>query len=91
MLGTMLPHNITSWLGLFGSITAGSLFFPQVWASHRSKKTKHLAWTTIYIGLLNGVLWTGYGLLRTDPYIYVTNIVLFIGALLLLLLKKKHG
>jgi uncharacterized protein with PQ loop repeat len=87
----MIFGNLASILGFCGSVTAASLFFPQVWASHKSKKTKHLAWTTIIIGLLNGIFWTGYGLLKGDPYIYVTNIILFIGALLLLILKKKHG
>ena len=87
----MIPDNLPSFLGLCGSITAASLFFPQVWASHKTKKTKHLAWTTIVIGLANGIIWACYGFLKHDPYIYVTNIILFIGVFLLLLLKRKHG
>lgn len=87
----MPSESIASLLGLSGSITAACLFLPQVWASHRTKKTKQIAWTSIFIGLLNAVLWTSYGLLKHDPFIYITNTLCFMGAFLLLLLKKKHG
>ena len=84
-------NDIASLFGLLGAITASSLFFPQVWASYKTKKTHDLAWSFIIIGILNGTFWIIYGLLRSDPIIYVTNMVLFIGALLLAVLKKKHG
>lgn len=83
--------DIAQVFGLLGSITAASLFFPQVYISWKTKKTYDLAWFGIIIGLLNGIFWIMYGLLRSDPFIYVTNIILLIGALLLLLLKKRYG
>lgn len=83
--------NLASLLGLGGSVTAACLFLPQVWASHRTKKTKEIAWTSILIGLVNAIFWTGYGILKNDPFIYVTISLCFGGAFLLLLLKKKHG
>ncbi len=73
-----------------GSITAASLFFPQVIASYKSKKTHDLAWFGILIGMLNGIFWIVYGLLRQDPFIWVTNSLLFIGAFLLMILKIKY-
>lgn len=84
-------NDIASLFGLLGVITASSLFFPQVWASYKTKKTHDLAWSFIIIGILNGAFWIIYGLLRFDPIIYVTNILVFIGVLLLAVLKKKHG
>lgn len=83
--------DIAQVFGLLGSITAASLFFPQVYASWKTHKTRDLAWSGIVIGILNGFFWITYGLLRSDPFIYVTNIILLIGALLLLLLKKRYG
>ncbi|MBI2573534.1 hypothetical protein HYV86_06735 [Candidatus Woesearchaeota archaeon] len=83
--------DIPAVFGLLGSITAASLFFPQVWVSFKTKKTNDLAWFGILIGLLNGIFWVIYGLFQADPFIYVTNIILFIGALLLFILKKKYG
>ena len=87
----MFSTNLASLLGFCGSVTAACLFLPQVWASHRTKRTQQIAWTSILLGLLNAIFWTGYGLFKNDPFIYVTNTLCFFGAFLLLLLKKKHG
>ena len=81
---------LVSLFGLLGSITAASLFFPQVWSSYKAKKTRDIAWFGIVIGMLNGIFWVVYGLLKMDPFIYVTNTVLFVGAFLLMLLKRRY-
>lgn len=78
-------------VGLLASIMASLIFFPQVLASYKSKKTSDLSWFGIYIGIANGVLWIIYGTMKGDPFIYVTNSILLVGALLLLALKKKYG
>jgi len=83
--------DIASVFGLLGSITAASLFYPQVWQSYKSKQTEDLSWFIIIIGMLNGVFWVIYGIFKMDPFIYVTNSILFIGVFLLMLLKKKYG
>lgn len=83
--------DITYLFGLLGAITAATLFLPQAWKSYKTKKTRDLAWFGVIVGMLNGAFWVTYGLLKTDPFIYVTNIILFIGAFLLMLLKKKYG
>ena len=83
-------QNLEIIFGLLGSITAALLFFPQVLVSYKSKKTHDIAWFGIVIGLLNGFFWVVYGLIKSDPFIYITNIILFIGAFLLFLLKKKY-
>ncbi len=83
--------NVASLFGLLGAVTASSLFFPQVWASYKTKKTHDLAWSFIIVGMLNGVFWIIYGFLRHDLFLYATNAVLLIGAFLLAVLKKQHG
>ncbi len=77
-------------VGVLGSITAASLFFPQVYVSYRSRQTRDLSWFGIVVGMLNGVFWTTYGFLNADPFIYVTNAILFVGASMLMLLKGKY-
>lgn len=77
-------------VGILGSLTAASLFFPQVYVSWKAKRTGDIAWFGIIVGMLNGVFWSAYGLLKLDPFIYVTNAILFVGALLLMLLKLKY-
>lgn len=83
--------DIASLFGLLGSITAASLFFPQAWKSYKAKKTQGLSWFGILIGMLNGLFWIVYGLFRADPFIYATNLILFIGAFLLMIIKRKYG
>lgn len=83
--------NFTSIFGLLGSITASSLFFPQVWTSYKTKQTHDLAWTGIIIGLFNGLIWIIYGYLKQDYFLLITNVLLFLGAFLLFLLKRRYG
>jgi len=82
--------DIAYLFGFLGSITAASLFFPQIIKSFKLKKTKDIAWFSIVIGMLNGIFWIVYGLLKTDPFIWLTNAILFAGAFLLFLLKKRY-
>lgn len=82
--------TVTILFGFLASFTAASLFFPQVWSSYKNKHTHDIAWFGIIIGMANGVFWVIYGLLKLDPFIYVTNTFLFTGAFLLMLLKKKY-
>ena len=79
-----------SFVGMLGSLTAASLFFPQVYVSWKTKRTADLAWFGIIVGMLNGIFWCTYGFLKLDPFIYVTNGILFFGAFLLMLLKSNY-
>lgn len=82
--------NIELLFGYLGSFFAASIFFPQVWSSFKTKKTRDLSWAGIIIGMLNGVSWVVYGSLKGDPFIWVTNSILFVGAFFLMILKKKY-
>lgn len=82
--------NITFLIGLVGSFTAATLFFPQVYTAWKTKRTKDLSWNTIYIGIANGTLWFFYGILKSDPFIYLTNAALFTAVTTLAILKKKY-
>ena len=83
--------SITPIIGFLGAITAASLFFPQVFASFKSRRTSDIAWSAIFLGMLNGVFWTTYGFLIKDPFILVTNTIMFLGAGILLILKRRYG
>jgi len=82
--------DFAPFFGFLGSITASTIFFPQVWKTWKTKKTKDLSWPIIIIGVFNGFFWTAYGLLKSDPFIYVTNIFLFTATFLLAIMKKKY-
>ncbi len=83
--------ELISVFGLVGSVCASLLFFPQVWKSYKSKHTKDLSWFGIIVGLVNGIAWLSYGILKGDPFIYVTNAFFFTGVFLLFVLKKMYG
>ena len=87
----MAFSNLAPLLGLLGSITAASLFFPQVLTSYKTKKTQDLSWISIILCILNGAFWVGYGVIKADPFIYETNALLFSAVFLLMLLKRKYG
>ncbi|MBI2075864.1 MAG: hypothetical protein HYT72_01280 [Candidatus Aenigmarchaeota archaeon] len=76
--------------GLLGSITASVIFFPQVWKAWRTKRTEDLSWLMIAIGVANGFFWIVYGFLKSDPFIYVTNTLLFSATIMLAVLKKRY-
>ncbi|NIJ43617.1 MtN3 and saliva related transmembrane protein [Wenyingzhuangia heitensis] len=82
--------NFASLFGVLGAMTSSSMFFPQVWKSFKQKDTSSLSWPGLVIGMLNGFFWLMYGILKLDPYIYVTNSFFTLGAVLLLILKFKY-
>lgn len=44
---------------------------------------------TIMIGVANGFFWIAYGFMKLDPFLYVTNTILFIATATLAVMKKK--
>lgn len=75
--------------GLLGSVTASTIFLPQVWRAWRTKQTKDLSWLMIVLGIANGFFWIVYGFIKFDPFIYVTNSLLFTATVTLFILKKR--
>ncbi len=82
--------ELSAIFGLLGAITASTIFFPQVLQTYKTKRTKDLSWLTIIIGIVNGFVWVIYGFMKSDPFIYVTNILLSIATITLAVLKKKY-
>ncbi len=82
--------DFASVFGLLGAVTASTIFMPQVWKAWKTRKTKDLSWLMIIIGVLNGFFWIAYGVLKSDPYIYVTNMFLFAATACLALMKSKY-
>jgi uncharacterized protein with PQ loop repeat len=83
--------DISPIFGLMGSICAATIFFPQLYRSWKIKRTQDLSWFLIIIGVLSGISWSIYGIMKSDPFIYLTNITVSIGGILLAILKRKYG
>lgn len=80
-----------SLIGFVAGACTITSFLPQVIKTLKTRKTKDLS-LGMYIILLSGaVLWTTYGFLTYAPSVYITNILIFALASIILCLKIKHG
>jgi len=66
-------------------------FFPQVVKAYKSKHTKDISLIMILMQFTGLVCWLVYGLLISDIPLIASNIMAVMLALILLLLKVKHG
>ncbi|MCX8044084.1 MAG: SemiSWEET transporter [Desulfobacterota bacterium] len=83
--------EVSSMIGLVAGVcTTGSLL-PQVWKALRTRTTRDISLVT-YILLCVGIFfWCVYGLLIREVPIVLANGVSLIFAVIVLLLKLRHG
>ncbi|SPQ00959.1 conserved hypothetical protein [Candidatus Sulfobium mesophilum] len=76
-------------------LTAGTLttlsLLPQVIKAWKSKSTKDISLGTYCAFTIGLSLWVVYGIELNSPPIIITNVVTLILAVMILLLKIKHG
>ena len=78
-------------LGLAEAILTTTSFVPQVIKTVSTKKTRDIS-LLMYIILITGVsFWLVYGLIIKDLPIIVANLVIFVLAMIVLIIKLKHG
>ena len=59
--------------GVGAIVFTGGSFVPQVWKSWQTKSVNDLSWLMILVHMLANVCWLGYGILRMDPVIIITD------------------
>ena len=78
-------------IGTLAALCTTSSLLPQVIKIIKIKETRDIS-LLMYAMLVVGVLlWTIYGILRKDVPIIVANLIAFILATSVLILKIKHG
>jgi len=78
-------------IGLLAATCTTLSFLPQVIKIVKTKKTSDIS-LLMYVILTTGILlWALYGLLIMDLPVLLANSVTFILALIVLILKIKHG
>ena len=78
-------------IGLLAATCTTLSFLPQVIKIVKTKKTSDIS-LLMYVVLTTGILlWVMYGLLTIDLPIILANSITFILALIVLILKIKHG
>ncbi len=83
--------NWTMMIGLLAAMCSTVAFLPQVIKTLRTKQTKDIS-LLMYIILTMGIsFWLTYGLLLKNPPLILANGVTLIFAIVVLILKIKHG
>jgi len=78
-------------IGLLAATCTTLSFLPQVIKIVKTKKTSDIS-LLMYVILTTGILlWALYGLLTMDLPVLLANSITFILALVVLILKIKHG
>ncbi len=83
--------SYVTYIGLLAAFLTSMAFFPQVVKAFKSKHTKDISLIMILMQFTGLVCWLVYGLLISDIPLIASNIMAVTLALILLLLKIKHG
>lgn len=76
--------------GLGAIILTPIAFAPQVVKSWRTKSVDDLSWLMILIHVLANSSWLGYGIIRQDPVIIVTDTLVILMLAVLAAVKYKY-
>lgn len=82
--------NFTTTLGLVAGILTTIAYLPQLIKTWKSKSADDLSWTMLIVLCTGIILWLVYGFYIQDIPIIAANIVTFIFASIILVLKIKY-
>lgn len=77
-------------IGMVAGICTSISFFPQAMRILKTKRTEELSLVTYIIYVCGISMWIIYGVLRQDIAVWLTNVVSFFPACLILWLKIKE-
>ena len=78
-------------IGLLGGFLSYITFVPQIFKTWKSKSVQDISVHTFMIVLASTIIWIGYGILKDSISVMLTNIVVFLTALIMLWMKWKFG
>lgn len=78
-------------LGYTAGLLTTLTFLPQVLKTVREKSAKDVSLNMFLIAAANQVLWIGYGILKNDLVIILTNVLILALSLTMIFLKLKYG
>ncbi len=78
-------------LGLIGGSLSCITFVPQIFKTWKSKSVKDISVNMFIIVLFSTVIWIAYGIIKDSISIILTNIVVFLTALIMLFMKWKFS
>jgi MtN3 and saliva related transmembrane protein len=72
-----------------GALTAFS-FLPQIIKTIKDKAAKNVSLLTFIIATINQAMWIGYGSLKNDWAIILTNTIVLVMSIVMIFLKLKY-
>ena len=83
--------NFVELLGFTAGVFSMSMFVPQIYKMLKTKSAKDVSIQVFILSAISNSLWTTYGVISSKPAIIVTNVVIFILAIIQIVLKVKYG
>jgi MtN3 and saliva related transmembrane protein len=77
-------------LGYSACAVTALTFLPQVIKTWKEKSARNVSLMMFIIAIANEILWIGYGFLREDMVIIVTNVIMLAMASTMIILKLKY-
>ncbi|HOZ84379.1 MAG TPA: SemiSWEET transporter [Niabella sp.] len=78
-------------LGYTAGLLTTLTFLPQVIKTVKDKSAKDISLAMFLIAATNQVLWIGYGVLKEDLVIILTNAIILVLSITMIVLKIKFG
>lgn len=78
-------------IGLLGGFLSCITFVPQIFKTWKSKSVQDISVHTFMIVLASTIIWIGYGVLKDSISLMLTNIVVFMTAVIMLWMKWKFS
>ena len=78
-------------LGLIGGSLSCITFVPQIFKTWKSKSVKDISVNMFLIVLCSTIIWIAYAIMKDSISILLTNIVVFITAVIMLFMKWKYS
>jgi MtN3 and saliva related transmembrane protein len=66
------------------------MFVPQIYKTLKAKSAKDISIQVFILSAISNSLWAIYGIISIKPAIIVTNVVIFIFAIIQIILKIKY-
>jgi MtN3 and saliva related transmembrane protein len=82
--------DFTTLLGYMACTVTALTFLPQVVKTWKEKSAANVSLLMFVIAFVNEVMWIGYGVLRNDMVIIVTNVIMIVMASTMIFLKLKY-
>ena len=83
--------SFTQILGYTAGAITSLTFLPQVVKTWKEKSAKDVSLLMFIIAAVNEAMWIGYGILKNDWVIILTNSVIICLSLVMIFLKLRYG